>query len=137
MTGGSIGHCTTGSWPASSGTSNAASIRGQSTAVFTGLPADPLSTTSSEDTGASSVKGVSTASVRGTSTLDCGPSNDGTSSGTLATFAVSAPLLRARLTPARSVQRAAFSAMLRSVSCTLAGGATFCVVGIGRVKLGG
>jgi hypothetical protein len=45
----------------------------------------------------------------------------------------SAPLLRARLTPAMSVQRAAFSAMLRSVSWTLAGGVTFCAVAIGRV----
>lgn len=49
------------------------------------------------------------------------------------TIAFSALLLRARLTPAMSVQRAAFSAMLRSVSWTLAGGVTFCSVAIGRV----
>jgi hypothetical protein len=50
-----------------------------------------------------------------------------------AIFVTSAPVLRARLTPAISVQRAAFSAMLRSVSWTLAGGVTFCVGGKGRV----
>jgi len=34
------------------------------------------------------------------------------------------------------VQRAAFSSMLRSVSCTLAGGVTCSVVAAGREKLG-
>jgi len=52
---------------------------------------------------------------------------------TPAIFPPSALVLRARLTPAISVQRAAFSAMLRSVSCTLAGGVTFSAAAIGRV----
>jgi hypothetical protein len=46
------------------------------------------------------------------------------------------PLRRARLAPAMLVQRAAFSSMLRSVSWTLAGGVTLCVVATGREKLG-
>jgi hypothetical protein len=67
-------------------------------------------------------------------TPDCPASTGGSVlTGAVVTMAFSAPLLRARLTPAMSVQRAAFSAMLRSVSWTLAGGATFCAVAMGRV----
>jgi hypothetical protein len=44
---------------------------------------------------------------------------------------------RARLAPAIVVQRAAFSSMLRSVSCTLAGGVTWPLAAGGREKLGG
>jgi hypothetical protein len=143
MIGGSIGHCTTGSCLTSSGTSIAVSVRVVSTGAFTESSADALSTTSNEGTdssggkGVNGIKGVSSTSVRATSPPDGRTSNDPDASGALVTFGASALLLRARLTPARSVQRAAFSAMLRSVSCTLGGGVTFCVVGIGRVKLGG
>jgi hypothetical protein len=61
------------------------------------------------------------------------PAAPGASTCAPANFAPSGPVLRARLTPAMSVHRAAFSAMLRSVSWTLAGGATVCAPAMGRV----
>ena len=138
MTGGSIGHCTTGSVLVSTGASNAAFIRIGSAGVVSidGCAngcADTLSTTSCKDSrvladeAAASTPPIPCASPPEFST----PTDDGPVFA--AATAPSAPLLRARLAPARSVQRAAFSAILRSVSWTLAGGEILSPVAIGRV----
>jgi hypothetical protein len=104
MIGGSIGQCTMGSAFVSTGASSARAGEAVPTAL------------------------AWRASSPGQST-----STDGPACAAGVVFTPSAPLLRARLTPARSVQRAAFSAMLRSVSWTLAGGETVCAAAMGRV----
>src|ERR1700722_18063145 len=63
-------------------------------------------------------------------------SASGVAGASLVILIVSGPVRRARLAPAIVVQRAAFSSMLRSVSCTLAGGVTRSVAAAGREKLG-
>ncbi|MBN3807427.1 hypothetical protein GXB81_31015 [Paraburkholderia sp. Ac-20336] len=67
-----------------------------------------------------------TGSLPGASLAGLGASTGIAACATSPGLTPSTPRLRARLTPAISVQRAVFSAMLRSVSSTLAGSATFC-----------
>jgi hypothetical protein len=158
MMGGSIGHCTTVSASSSTGAAAAAFDRVVSTrdcvsslgGSWTGdcAPAnDRDSTNGCVGIGIGAASALSCEGPLAPGTPACSPSlgNDEATpdcpastcgsvlTGVVVTMAFSAPLLRARLTPAMSVQRAAFSAMLRSVSWTLAGGATFCAVAIGRV----
>jgi hypothetical protein len=130
----------------STGGSNAVSVRGGSTGASNatvsingsidgcaGKVPSACSPISSDESCTPAADGDSTASTYGTFPFKGSASIKGCAFVEVATIAPSAPELRARLTPARSVQRAAFSAILRSVSWTLAGGATFCVVAIGRV----
>jgi hypothetical protein len=76
------------------------------------------------------------ASVAGADASGVASSATGAAGASVVILIVSGPMRRARLAPAIVVQRAAFSSMLRSVSCTLAGGVTRSVVAAGREKLG-
>ena len=134
MSGGSIGHCTTGSVLSWIGAPDATSIRGVSTADSGGVKSGAVSATSCKGALTFGAAPTSTPLARDEATPDCPvPTSGSVLNECVVTIAFSAPLLRARLTPAMSVQRAAFSAMLRSVSWTLAGGVTFSAVAIGRV----
>lgn len=134
MSGGSIGHCTTGSVLSWISCSDAASIRDVSTGDCGGVGSGAVSVTSCKGALTFGAAAISTSFAHDEATPDCPVSTSGSVLNEfVVTIAFSAPLLRARLTPAMSVQRAAFSAMLRSVSWTLAGGVTFCAVAIGRV----